>query len=418
MLNHQNSQRKRQPDYEGTLETLPSGKHRYIGQVMGQQVRGSAKRTLRDAKVDYKSKVQAILAPTQAESAIVQRVHEYIDLILNGAYKKRISQGTLAPSTWQLYEQVLRLNIASSSLGRKALHEVTPGDIESWAGQLTTIERRNRRGVLVSPSGPMANSTKRRYIGMLGGFFEHARVKDKVILVNPVNDCEKPEFVEAEYRILSAAECEEIMLLSDKENPNQASHEAEKDRRRRSNRRRRLILLLGLHGFGPAEMCGLRYEDVDGDGIDLKRQRQRLRNLGVLERDRLKTKDRKAWVAIDEDLKTMLSEQKVGYVLETSRGGATEPSNLRRTFTGMVTGTKFEGMKPYDLRHTFAMRLLEAGVDVKTAAEMMRHSVEVFLRRYVRSDRSRKVDAIKKLRADRDARMDVRKDQENGNDQI
>lgn len=79
-----------------------------------------------------------------------------------------------------------------------------------------------------------------------------------------------------------------------------------------------------------------------------------------------------------------------------------EPANIRRTFAGMVKDTKFEGMTPYHLRHTFAMRLLEAGVDLKTAAELMRHSVEVFLKRYVKSDRARKIAAMQKLRASRE----------------
>jgi site-specific recombinase XerD len=86
------------------------------------------------------------------------------------------------------------------------------------------------------------------------------------------------------------------------------------------------------------------------------------------------------------------------WILESSKGTALEPGNIRRSIAGMVRGTKFEGMKPYDLRHTFAQRLLDEGVDVKTAAEMMRHSVEVFLARYVRSDRARKMEAIKRLR--------------------
>ena len=64
----------------------------------------------------------------------------------------------------------------------------------------------------------------------------------------------------------------------------------------------------------------------------------------------------------------------------------------------MVKGTKFDWMNPYDLRHTFPQRLLDESVDVKTVAELMRHSVEVFLARYVRSDRARKMEATKKRR--------------------
>jgi integrase/recombinase XerD len=132
-----------------------------------------------------------------------------------------------------------------------------------------------------------------------------------------------------------------------------------------------------------------------------KAQRQRLRSLGVIERERLKTKARKGWVAADDELKALMAEKKDGYVLSGIEGQPLEPGNLRRTFAGMVKGTKYEKLTPYDLRHTFAMRLLEEGVDVKTAAELMRHSVEVFLRRYVRSDKARKIAAMKKIQESR-----------------
>jgi len=48
-----------------------------------------------------------------------------------------------------------------------------------------------------------------------------------------------------------------------------------------------------------------------------------------------------------------------GWILETSKGTALEPSNIRRSFAGMAKGTKFEGMKPDDPRHTFAQRLVD-----------------------------------------------------------
>jgi len=150
--------------------------------------------------------------------------------------------------------------------------------------------------------------------------------------------------------------------------------------------------------YGLADAWGGRYEDSDCDGIFPRRQRQRLRDLGFIESEQFNTKARKGWGAVDDELKAILAEKSIGWLLETSKGTVLEPGNTRRSFAGMVKGTKFEAMKPYDLRHTFAQRLLDEGVDVKTAAELMRHSVEVFLARYVRSDRGRKMEAIKKLR--------------------
>ncbi len=368
----------------------------------GRRVCGSAKTTYEEAKASYREKVREVDSPTPVEpdpkpSTETPSLQEYMWKVLDEPWRGRLKLRTLAPSTWQLGEQIYRLNVVGSALGKKDIGKVIPSDLEAWAAKLMTQLRTTKTKTI--PSRPLGNTSKRRYLVMLDSIFEHARKQDKLIPSNPVRDVIKPPEDEVDFRTLCGAEVDELLELCDKEDPDETDIESEELRRIESNKRRRRICLLGLVGFGPAESCGARYEDFDGEGLWARRQRQRLREIGVVERDQLKTKARKAWVAVDEELKEILSEKSSGYVLSTLSGTRPiEPSNIRRTFSGMVKGTKFEGMTPYDLRHTFAQRLLDEGVDVKTAAELMRHSVEVFLARYVRSDRSRKLDAIKKLR--------------------
>jgi integrase len=163
------------------------------------------------------------------------------------------------------------------------------------------------------------------------------------------------------------------------------------------NKRRQLIVLLGLHGFGPAEICGLQYGDFDGSGFHPHRQAQRFREKGIVHRERLKTKARHARVPARRAILDLLDPNGQGWIVCTETGGPMEPGNLRKVFSRMITNTKFEGVTPYDLRHTFANELLRKRVDVKTAADLMRHSVETFLRRYVHGNETLKNDAIKKL---------------------
>lgn len=106
-------------------------------------------------------------------------------------------------------------------------------------------------------------------------------------------------------------------------------------------------------------------------------------------------------MAIDEN-KGRFSRQKEGFVLTRMNGKPMKPGNLRRCFTGMVKSTKFEKLTPYDLHHTFAMRMIEEGIDVQTAAEQMRHRTQVFLNKYVRSDRARKLAAARKMQEARE----------------
>ena len=76
-----------------------------------------------------------------------------------------------------------------------------------------------------------------------------------------------------------------------------------------------------------------------------------------------------------------------------------QEGNIRRAFAAFTKKTKFAGLKPYDLRHTCAMRLLEEGIDVRTVAELLGNSPEIVLRRYAKSRPELKINAIAKLRS-------------------
>ncbi len=390
----------RRNDYEGTLEKLKSGKFRYKGWLNGQLVCGSAAPTKAQAHKNYKEKLAALQNPPPPIVEALPKLSNFVQELLDGPYHQRVLDGTMAPTTWNMYEQVWRLKLSGTALGNMAIDVITPEDVNAWVSSLMTEHRVTKKGKVFLPR-PVRNTSKRRILGMLGAMYSYAIEQKKLEIRNPCEKAYKPPVDEVEFVTLNAVEVEELLALCDKEDPGLVGSEKEKARMIASNRRRRLITLLGLHGFGPAEMCGLKKEDFDGEGIEPRRQRQRLGQWGITERDQLKTKERKQWIPIDEELVSLLNENQAGYVLQIEPGKPMEPSNLRRTFEGMVKGTKFEKMTPYDLRHTFAQRLLDEGVDVKTAAELMRHSVEVFLKRYVKSDKARKIAAMKKLQESR-----------------
>lgn len=59
----------------------------------------------------------------------------------------------------------------------------------------------------------------------------------------------------------------------------------------------------------------------------------------------------------------------------------------------LYTGVTFHG-----IRHSFATRLIEQGVDVKTVSQLLGHTdVKITLNRYVHSTDDTKKDAIHKL---------------------
>lgn len=343
--------------------------------VQGRHVAGRATTNLRDAKEAYRAKVRSILEPDSTNTWCLPSVEEYAWHVLEDVYAVRVSNGLIAARTMELYEQILRLNLRGSDLGRKRMDTVVPADVERWWTGLWTQARVTKQRVFLSR--PMSNSSKARYLGMLSAVFNYAQQKEKLIESNPAQEATKPISQPVQFRILSTTEVEDLVDLC-------------------QTRRSLGIVLLGLHGVGPAEMCGLQASDFDGEGITIHRQRQRLKH-GVQVQEKLKTRKRHAWIAVNDRLREYLADAKEGWVLHGSRSEALEPSHIRRDLSALVNGTQFEGTRPYDLRHTFAQRLLDEGVDVQTAAELLRHSTETFLRRYVRSDRDRKLAAIRRL---------------------
>jgi integrase len=68
-----------------------------------------------------------------------------------------------------------------------------------------------------------------------------------------------------------------------------------------------------------------------------------------------------------------------------------------RTKDGQLV-TKYKGVTFHCLRHTFATRLIEQGVDVKTVSQLLGHTdVKITLNRYVHSTDDTKKQAIDKL---------------------
>jgi integrase len=201
-------------------------------------------------------------------------------------------------------------------------------------------------------SGPASNPVA-RYKGFLSGVLERAKRVDQLILENLAHALSPLPAEESDFRILDEEEIGALLQLARKQRlPGPDGVFAAN--------RLELAVRVMLHGLGPAEACGLRIEDFDGEGLQISRQAYRVEGEGVKVRSQLKTKRRKAWIPVNKELAELLAslrhEGKAGFVLGTRAGTPMETGNLRRAFAGMVKGTELEGLRPYDLRHTAAMR--------------------------------------------------------------
>ncbi len=149
------------------------------------------------------------------------------------------------------------------------------------------------------------------------------------------------------------------------------------------------MVLLFLHtGLRRGEVFNLNWADVDLDranltvhGTGAKNQQTRhvplnTEALAVLEGWRNQTKDD-------------------GLIFPGKSGERF--NNIRRSWSGVLDAANISGFRLHDLRHTFASRLVMAGVDLNTVRELLGHSDYAMTLRYAHLAPEHKAAAVARL---------------------
>lgn len=88
------------------------------------------------------------------------------------------------------------------------------------------------------------------------------------------------------------------------------------------------------------------------------------------------------------------------YIFLSSLGNATDRSTMRVKLLALCKKAGIPAITPHGLRHTFATRWIEAGLDVKTLSEILGHAdVRMTLNTYTHSLSAQKVDSMKQFGA-------------------
>lgn len=163
------------------------------------------------------------------------------------------------------------------------------------------------------------------------------------------------------------------------------------------------ILLALYTGLRIGEVCALKWEDISDATIHICKTMQRLKNADGLTEIMIlppKTDSSDRIIPIPAALKEIIEQQRRegGYMLARPNGKFTEPRLLQSKFAKCLTECGIDKANFHTLRHTFATRCIEAGVDVKTLSELLGHSdVKTTLNRYVHSSFDLKQKSIDKL---------------------
>ena len=168
------------------------------------------------------------------------------------------------------------------------------------------------------------------------------------------------------------------------------------------------VLIALCTGIRVGELCALRWSDIEDNCIKIRRTMLRLQKKDGKGTEIYigppKTKKSIRTIPVLSGMVNILLDFKEqsapdSYVLSSPGYPLVEPRVMQYKFQQHLKELKIDGAPFHTLRHTFATRAVEAGIDIKALSELLGHSnVQTTLNRYVHSSLSHKRANVEKLK--------------------
>lgn len=166
------------------------------------------------------------------------------------------------------------------------------------------------------------------------------------------------------------------------------------------------ILVCLYTGIRIGELLALTWDDIDFQtgimSINKTAFRIKIDGKPKIVVDEPKTKDSNRIIPVPKALLSILNKVQrsstSNYVISTRAGGMVSTRAYQRTFQNLLRRIRVHYRNFHTLRHTFATRAIEMGMDVKTLSEILGHkNPMITLRRYTHSMMSYKISMMNKL---------------------
>lgn len=356
------------------------------GKLIRKQFYGKTKKEVLDKMTDYKYKHNNNLLPTDDKITIGEYAHLWL-------FKFKYNQ--LKPTAFLRYECTIRLYIENSQISNIKLKDLRAIDLQNYYNILSKKEN-------ITPN--IIHNTNKLLKAMLA-----QAVKEGYILRNYCDLVNLPKLNKATKINYFTREEQEKFLIACEDH------------------RFKVLFYFALYtGMRMGEILGLTWENIDFKN-NIIHVKQSLMHTNIIEENG--DKSRKILlqapktptsirdIPIPLKLSQLLKEHRKSYnknkiaftgaintkenfVFVTSNFTPIHHANLRKEFIAVLNKAKISKIKFHGLRHTYATRLFEENVPIKTVQALLGHSnINTTMNIYTHVTDNMKSNAIEKLNA-------------------
>lgn len=341
-------------------------KYGYLYAASYHEVRHKLQKMIRDLEMDCVPK------PYQESVLFEKAVEEWLTA----------SPGSFKESTYIRYRFLAR-NYLLPEFQMQLVSEITQGKVRNFCRKLEYCGKKDGTGLAAKTTADILSVLKR----VLHDVQERGSYVDVSVFEIRIKQNQKPP------EILSLSE-QQLLQRHLVEHPDQINLG---------------ILLCLFTGIRIGELCALTWENISlaDKTIHIRQTMQRIQMRTpdgskthiIITSPKSSAADRTIPLSsVMLSLLNCYSQQRTGYFLSGSPTMVIEPRRVQYRFHKVLASCGMSRKNFHILRHTFATRCIETGIDIKTLSEILGHSsVNITMNRYVHPTLKLKRDSMEKL---------------------